>query len=195
MGKVINMIKNNASSALNQVKSSVDMNAVTGTLNNVKSSMNIPDIQIPDNVKNMASNINQFKVPDANGYIQPVKNKLSGLLSGVNLPSEVGGIKLPELPDMSSLTNMANSYLADTGIALKQGISFGDIKQAVTKSDFSNIIDFKLPDMPIDMNSIDHVADGTITSLDSFDLSQTQSEIDAMTSQYNMESIDISQFF
>lgn len=196
MGVIKNALKSGVTSSIGRIASDVKIDDITSKLNQAKSRLDIPEFQVPDSIKNLKPNVDfsQLKVPDAGTYIDPVKNKVTGMLSGVSLPSEIGGFQLPELPDMSSLTNMANSYLSGTGLSVKQGLNFNDIKYAVTKQDLTSVLDFNI-DMPIDMGSINHVGDGTITSLDSFDLSETQREIDAMTSQMNMDSIDISQYF
>lgn len=196
MGTVTSMLKRSAINSVSRLTGGADLEGVKNTLNQAKSRIDVPELKIPDNVKNMASKVKleNLKVPDANQYIQPVKDKVSGLLSGVSLPSEIGGVELPKLPDMSSVTNLANGYLKDTGFSLKEGINFNDVKYAVTKGDITSLLDFNI-DIPIDMGSINAVSDGTITSLDSFDMSETQREIDALTSQMDMESIDISAYF
>lgn len=196
MGTVKSMLKRSAINSVSRLTGGANLDGITNALNQAKSRIDVPELKIPDNVKNMASKVklDNLKVPDANQYIQPVKDKVGGLLSGVSLPSEMGGVELPQLPDMSSVTSVANGYLKGTGFSLKEGINFKDIKYAVTKGDITSVLDFNI-DMPIDMGSINHVSDGTISSLDSFDMSETQREIDALTSQMDMESIDISAYF
>ena len=197
MGGIKNTIKAGASNALNHITNSVNITDINTKLTDVQSKLDIPDLQVPDKIKNLKPNINfdKLKVPDANNYIQPVKDKLSSLTSNIELPAEVGGFKIPELPDMSSLTDKANGYLSDSGLSIKSGLNFSDIKNAVTKSDFSNLIEFKGLDIGIDPHSIQHVSDGTIKSLDTFDMSETQQQIDELTKEAGMEHIDISQFF
>lgn len=196
MGTVTSILKRSATNSVKKLATGAKLEGISSTLNQAKSRIDIPELKIPDNVKDMTSKVklDNLKVPDANQYIQPVKDKLSGLLSGVSLPSEIGGIELPQLPDMSSVTSMANSQLEGTGLSLKEGLKFNDIKYAVTKGDITSILNFNI-DMPIDVGSINSVSDSTITSLDSFDMAETQREIDALTSQMEMESIDISQYF
>lgn len=196
MGTIKNAIKNGVSSSIGRMTSGIKIDDITSKLNQAKSRLDIPEFQVPDSIKNLKPDIDfsQLKVPDAGKYMDPVKNKMTRMFSGVSLPSEIGGFQLPELPNLSSLTDMANNHLAGTGMSLKKGIDFNDIKYAVTKQDIMSLIDFNI-DMPIDMSSINHVSDGTITSLDSFDMTETQREIDAMTAEMNMESIDISQYF
>lgn len=197
MGGLKSTIKAGAFNALNHITSSINITDINTKLTDVQSKLDIPDLQVPDRIKNLKPDINldKLKVPDANNYIQPVKDKLANFTSAMNMPSEIGGFKMPEIPDMSSLTDKANSYISDTGLSIKSGLSFGDIKNAVTKSDFSNLIEFKNLDIGIDPHSIQHVSDGTIKSLDTFDMSETQQQIDELTKEAGMEHIDISQFF
>lgn len=197
MGGLKNTIKAGASNAWGHIKSNINIDDIGAKVTDIQSKLDIPELQVPDKIKNLKPNINfdSLKVPDANNYIQPVKDKLANFTASMNMPSEIGGFKMPELPDMSSLTDKANGYLSDSGLSIKSGLNFNDIKNAVTKSDFSNLIEFKNLDIGIDPHSIQHVSDGTIKSLDTFDMSETQQQIDELTKEAGMEHIDISQFF
>ena len=196
MGGIKDTIRSGANSAMAQIKSMNVDTAINSKLNSAGINFQIPNMEVPETLKNMEFKTDGLKVPDASKIVDPVKTRVTSAVSSINLPSEIGGFEIPKIPDMSEITTKANNYLKDTGFSLKSDISFDDIKKVVSKGDITSIINFDMMSQsPIDMHSIEAVGNGTITSLDSFDLSETQREMDELTKEFGIDSIDIYQYF
>jgi hypothetical protein len=188
MGFLKSTIKSGANNAINQIKN-VDM----GTkLNSALGSMGLemPKLDVPDVAKNMKLNIDPsaIKMPAGmDSYISPIASKL---MSGVKLPSEIGGVPLPQMPDLSSVSSEVDGYLSGMGLDTnKLGIrSVGEILKTPNLSELKQV-QFE---SPVDMNNLPDLT----SSLDDFSLEGTQSEIDKFTNQFpGVDSFDVSKYF
>ena len=188
MGFLKSTIKSGAYNAINQIKS-VDMGS---KLNSALGSMGLemPKLEMPEAAKNMKLDLDPsaLKMPAGmDSYISPIASKL---MSGVKLPSEIGGVPLPQMPDLSSVSSEVDGYLSGMGLDTnKLGIrSVGEILKAPNLSELKSV-QFE---SPVDMNNLPDLT----TSLDGFDMGETQSEIDKFTKQFSgIDNFDISKYF
>ena len=185
MGGITNLIKSGLGNSMNQLKSF----DVGGQVSSALNSMNIPvpDVKIPDDIK-LDVDLSDIKRPaGATSYISPLASKA---LSGVKLPSSIGGISLPELPDLSSVTSEVESALGGIGFDTK-ALGIRDVKDILKTPDLASLshVDFA---SPVDLNNmpdVDHI-------MDEVNVSDIQSQIDEITSSIpNAEGIDISKYF
>lgn len=188
MGSITNILKGQANNAMSQIKGMNVENEINSRLKSANIDFQLPDLEVPDSIKNFKLDVSSFKLPaGVDSYISPV---VSQLLSGIKLPSEIGGLSLPQLPDLSSISSKVDDYLSGLGLDTSK-LGIGDVSDILKEPDLSvlNNISFE---SPIDLNNMPELT----TSLDDFDLSGLQSEIDGMTSQIpEMDSIDISKYF
>ena len=199
MGNITSLIKSSASNSFNQLKSYDYKGKINQALDMSGIDLQIPDLEVPEQIKNFKPNFNtkDLKLPAGLGtYLSPIE---STILNNVKLPAEIGGVKLPELPDLSSVTSKVDEYLSGMGFDTeKLGIrSVEDILKtpdlsALNGGSLANLTNItSLPDITnsFDMNSI-------TSATDSFDMGSLQSQIDEMTKDMpGMESIDLSQYF
>lgn len=194
MGTITNLVKNSAKSSFNQLKSYDVKGKVNSALDMSGINLQIPDkVEVPDTVKNFKPNwdVKSIKLPaGVDSYLSPVA---SGLLSGVKLPAEIGGVKLPELPDLSSVSSKVDDYLSGMGLDTeKLGIrSVDEILKTPDLSALKGVGTVSTPDLSTAMQMPD-----LSSAMEGFDISSIQSQIDEITSTMpSMESIDISQYF
>lgn len=190
MGTITNLVKNSASKSFSQLKSYDVKGKVNSALDMSGINFSIPDsINVPDEIKNFKPNydIKSLKLPAGiDSYISPVASQF---LSGVKLPTEIGGVKLPELPDLSSVTSQVDGYLSGFGFDTKAlGIrSVEDILKEPDLSSLKNVTFESIPEVQMpDLTS----------SFNSLDVTGIQSDIDKITGSIpGMESFNISQYF
>ena len=187
MGGITSILKGGAKSAMNQVKSMDVMGQLNSGLSSV--GIDVPKLNMPDGVKNFKPSFNTdvIKLPaGVESYISPLA---SGLLSNAKLPSEFGGIQLPQLPDLSSVSSDINGYLSGIGLDTNQ-LGIRNIDDILKEPDLSSLKDVQF-ESPVDL---DNMPDLT-KSLDDFDMSGLQSQIDEITNQFPGVNIDISKYF
>lgn len=188
MGTITSLLKTGANSTLNRIRS-YDLN---DHLSGISDALKVPKIEMPNLENNMKLNIDPsaVKLPaGVTNYISPLTSKLTEI-TNVKLPSEINGVSLPTLPDLSSVSSEVDNALSKFGFDTdKLGIrSVGDILKEPDLSSLKNV-QFE---QPVDLNNLPDIT----SSLDDFDMSDTQSQIDSLTNSIpGMESIDISKYF
>lgn len=191
MGTITSLIKSSAKNSMSQLKSYDVKGKINSALDMSGIDFQIPDkIDVPDSVKNFKPNftVNELKLPAGiDSGLSPIAAKLA---SGIKLPSEVGGVPLPELPDLSSVTSEVNSFISGMGIDTNK-LGIRSVDEILKTPDFSAL------------KSVQSAAPPTITelpdltsSMEDFNIGDVQSQIDDITGKMpSMESIDISQYF
>lgn len=185
MGKITSFAKSNLSSMTSQLKSY----DVGSQLKKAADSAGIstPDFSgITSNLK-LDKSITDFKMPaGATNYISPVMSKA---LSQVKLPSEVYGVPIPQLPDLSSAISGIESLFSGIGINF-EGLGLRSISDILKTPDLASVA--KVPTTSIKLGDLPDVS----KAFDSFDMSGLQSEIDSVTKDIpGMSDIDISKYF
>lgn len=191
MGYIQNVIKGGVNSSIQSIKNANIMGHINSGVSSLGDSLGIPKTEIPDAIKNFKPNyaITDLNLPVANisSYISPVA---SGILSGIELPSELGGIPLPEMPDLSSVTEEVNGYISGFGIDTN-ALGIRSVSDILKNPDLTELKDVTFED-PVDL---DNMPDLT-KSLDAFNISEAQKDIDSLTSKIpGIESLDLSQYF
>ena len=191
MGKITNFLKGGATDMVNQVKS-ID---VSSQINSAISSTNLTSFKMPDidtseltkNIK-FGTKLSDVKLPGGmTNYISPVVTKMFG---NVKLPSEIGGISLPKLPDLSSVIPEVESFLSGIGFDTK-ALGIRSISDILKEPDLSSLKNVQF-DSRIDMNNLPDMS----KALDGFNIDSLQSDIDTLTSSIpEMKDIDISKYF
>lgn len=185
---ITSILKNGAKSAMNQVKSMDVMGQLNSGLSSV--GIEVPKLNVPDGVKNFKPNFNTdaIKLPAGiENYLSPVT---TGLLSGVKLPSEINGVQIPQLPDLSSVSTDLDSMLSGIGFDTNK-LGIRSVDDILKEPDLSALKSVQF-ELPIDLNNMPDLT----ASLDDFDMSEVQSQIDEITNQMpDMEKIDISKYF
>ncbi len=191
MGSITNMIKAGASQSLNQFKN-YDIN---GKISKAVESagINIPEVEMPEATKNIKLNIDPSVVKPPAGLtnrISPLVQKAASL-TGVKLPSEIGGVELPTMPDLSSVTSKVDEGLSKLGFDTN-ALGIRSVDDILKNPDFSSL--YSVPSIS-STPSVD-IPDVSDSIGDSIDMESLQSEIDKMYSDYpGMEKIDISKYF
>lgn len=192
MGTITKLIKSGASSAMSQIKNSVNIDSINSQLSAAGSSLQIPKLEMLEVMKNMKLNIDPsvLKMPAGiDNYISPVTKAISNA-AGVKLPSEINGVPLPQLPDLFSVSSELESHLSGLGFdADKLGIR--NISDILKEPDLSALKKVQFAS-PVDLNNMPDLTE----SFDGFDLSEVQSEIDKISKELpGVDSIDISKYF
>lgn len=192
MGSIKNMLKTGASQSLNQIKNydiGKDLKSAQSMvgLDNVQ----LPKFEMPEAAKQMKLDVDPsiMKLPaGVTNRISPVAMKAASL-AGVKLPSEIGGVPLPQMPDLSSMSSKVEESLSgfgfDTG---KLGIR--SVSDILKEPDLSSLANVKFETPPkVDMPDI-------TSAFDSFSMDGIQSEIDSMTAGIpGVDSINVSKYF
>ena len=188
MGSITNILKGQANNAISQLKGMNIENEINSRIKSANLDFELPKLEVPDSLKNVKLDVSSFKLPaGVDSYISPV---VSQLLSGIKLPSEIGGLSLPQLPDLSSVSSKVDDFLSGFGFDTNK-LGIRDIEDILQEPDLSALKNVTF-ESPIDLNNMPDLTQ----SLDDFDLSGLQSEIDGMTSQIpEMDNIDISKYF
>lgn len=192
MGTITSLLKGGATSAMNQIKNSVSVDKINSQLSAAGSGLQIPKVDMPESVKNMKLNIDPsiLQLPAGiDSYISPLASAAINA-SGLKLPSEINGVKLPQMPDLSSVSSEVNNALSGLGLDTnKLGIRSVDDILATPDLSALKSVDFT---SPVDLNSMPDLT----TAMDSVDIDGIQGEINNLTKDIpGMDSIDISKYF
>ena len=152
----------------------------------------MPEMKMPDATKDWKLNLDPSVIKPPAGmtnYFSPIAQKLASL-SGVKLPSEIGGVPLPTLPDLSSVSSKVDEFLSGFGFNTeKLGIrSVDDILKEPDLKSISNVPSLNT----VDPNNMPDIT----TAMDGFDIDGIQKEVNDMTSNIpGTDKIDISKYF
>lgn len=191
MGAIKNLIKTGANQSLNRLKNYDVGGKMTSAIESA--GFDIPKVEMPDQVKEMKLNIDPSIIKPPAGmtnYISPLLEK--GLsLTGVKLPSEIGGVELPTLPDLSSVSSKVDEYVSGLGIDT-EALGIRNVSDILKEPDLKSIT--KVPSTsPVDYNNLPDIN----SAMDGFNMDSIQSEIDSLTSQIPgaSSSFDLSKIF
>lgn len=188
MGYIQNVIKNGAANSIARFKNY----DVAGKMNSALDSFGIemPKLSMPEAAKEMKLDLDPsvIKMPaGVDNYISPIAAKLT---SGVKLPSELGGIPLPQMPDLSSVSSEVDGYLSGMGLDTNK-LGIRSVSDILKEPDLSSLKQVQF-ESPVDLDNMPDIT----KSLDDFNMQETQSEIDKFTSQIpGAGSFDISKYF
>lgn len=190
MGTITSLIKSSAKNSMSQLKSYDVKGKINSALDMSGIDLKIPDkIDMPDTIKNFKPNftVNELKLPAGiDSGLSPIAAKLA---SGIKLPSEIGGVPLPELPDLSSVTSEVNSFISGMGIDTNK-LGIRSVDEILKEPDLSALkaVQFETP-------KVADIPDLT-ASMEGLNIGDVQKQIDEITGEMpGMESIDISQYF
>lgn len=192
MGTITSLLKGGATSAMNQIKNSVSMDKINSQLSAAGSGLQIPKVDMPESVKSMKLNIDPsiLQLPAGiDSYISPLASVAINA-SGFKLPSEINGVKLPQMPDLSSVSSEVNNGLSGLGLNTN-ALGIRSVDEILATPDLSALknVDFA---SPVDLNNMPDLT----TVMDSVDIDGIQGEIDNLTKDIpGMDSIDISKYF
>lgn len=192
MGTITSLLKGGATSAMNQIKNSVSVDKINSQLSAAGSSLQIPKVDMPESVKNVKLNIDPsiLQLPAGiDNYISPLASAAINA-SGFKLPSEINGVKLPQMPDLSSVSSEVDNVLSGIGLDTnKLGIrSVDDILETPDLSALKSV-DFA---SPVDLNNMPDLT----KVMDGVNIDGIQGEINNLTKDIpGMDSIDISKYF
>ena len=190
MGSITNLIKSGASKSLSQFKNYDVGGKVDKALNSA--GIELPEVEMPDVAKEMKLNIDPSVIKPPEGLtnrISPLAQKAASL-SGVKLPSEIGRVKLPTMPDLSSVSSKVDEGLSKFGFDTEK-LGIRSVEDILKEPDFSSL--YSVPSV----NSTPNVDIPDVSkSLDEFDMGSIQSEIDKMSADFpGVDSIDLSKYF
>lgn len=188
MGGITSILKAGANNAMNTVKSYDYKGHINSALS--MAGVDMPKLEVPDAVKNWNFNIDPsiIKLPTGvDNYISPVA---STLLSHVNLPSELGSIPLPSLPDYSSVTSQVEGYLSGMGFSTS-ALGIRSIEDILKEPDITSLKAVQFAS-PVDLNNMPDIT----TIMDDVDIGGIQSQIDNVTQDFpQVGNFDISKYF
>lgn len=187
-------------SAVKSAVGSVNVGDVVGkaTSSMTKGMSNmIPKFEIPEAVKNWKPNIDKKVTlpPEIKEYIAPAKEAMSKIdLAGIG--SAIGGLQIPTLPtmpDISTITNEAESKLSSLGIDL----GFLDVSKITNvikaKDNPTALLKSLNLDIGADIPDVNSEMKGFQNNMDLYDPAEMQSELDKISAGtgYNIN-VDIS---
>ncbi len=173
-----------------QLKSTNVAGHINTAINNAGIDMQLPKVDLSEATKDWEFKFDPgiVKLPAGiDNYISPLAKQG---LSAIKLPSELGNIPLPTMPDLSSVSSKIDESLAGLGIDT-QKLGIRSVNDILKEPDLSALkkVDFA---QPVDL---DNMPDLT-KSLDGFDIGGLQSQIDGlMSTDPSLPDIDISQYF
>ncbi|MBO7452218.1 MAG: hypothetical protein J6U54_17970 [Clostridiales bacterium] len=190
MGLVKKLVKTGASAALDNVKSA----AISSAMNSNLASQGI------DKVRSMVAgqaqvpkiNVGDIKMPaGVDKYISPVADKVA---SHINIPTSFNGVslpKIPELPDLSSVSSEVGSKLSSIGLDTDK-LGIRSVDDILKNPDISAL---KASDLGHTPKVIDDFGDVT-KAMDQFDINAVQDQINGMTSKFpGVEKMDLTKYF
>lgn len=185
---VLSVIKGGVGSTLNQIKSSVNPGKVTSEITN-SLGIEMPNVSSKLNVK---FSDDAFKLPAGMDTYLPAG--LSGLTSNLKMPTEIAGIQLPELPDLSSVTSEVDTALTGIGFDTEK-LGIRNIDDILKSPDLASLKNVQF-ETPVDLNNMPDLAH----AMDGFDLSGAQSDLDSALSDVpedikkHIKGLNLSQF-
>ena len=189
MGEIKNIIKKGAINTMSSMKSYDLTSKLKST------GIPIPEmhkIEMPEAAKNMKLDIDPsvVKLPaGVTNYMSPLSS-FAASLTGVKLPSEIGGVPLPTLPDLSSMTSKVDEQLASLGISTKD-LGIRDVSDILKEPNIDSLKNVQF-ESPVDLNNMPDIT----KSLDGFQIGGVQGELDQMTKDVpGMDKIDLSKYF
>ena len=190
MGGITNLLKTGATNSFNTLKN----HNITGKINSAMNmaGIDIPKVEMPEATKEWKLDIDPTVIKPPAGmtdYFSPIAKKLTSL-TGFKLPSEIGGVPLPTLPDLSSVSSKVDEYLSSFGLDTKK-LGLGSVDDILKEPDLKSIA--KVPTYGgVDMNNLPDVN----SAMDGINFDSVQKEIDEMTGSIpGAEKIDISKYF
>lgn len=185
-------MKVGASQSLNSIKNydiSKDINSAKSMagLDNIQ----MPKFQMPEAAKQLKLDIDPsiMKLPaGVTNRISPVAMQAASL-AGVKLPSEIGGVSLPQMPDLSSMTSKVEESLSGIGFDTDK-LGIRSISDILKEPDLSSLANVKFETPPkVDIPDV-------TKAFDSFDMSGIQGDIDSMTEGIpGVDKIDVTKYF
>ena len=190
MGTVSSILKSGLNSAKSQFKSYDVEGQINSALSVAGSDLNIPKPKMPEAMKNMKLNIDPsvVKLPaGVDSYISPFASKL---ISNMKLPSEINGVQIPQMPDLSSVSLKVDEYLSGFGLDTNK-LGIRSVNDILKEPDLSSLKSVQF-ESPIDLNNMPDLT----KSLDSFDMGGLQGQINELTNGIpGMDKLDLSQYF
>lgn len=190
MGTITKLVRTGAGIAMNNFKSYDVEGQVNSALKLTGTNLQLPKVEMPEAAKNFKMNIDPsvIKLPaGVDSYISPLA---SGILSNLKLPSELGNIPLPTMPDLSSVTSKVDEYLSGFGFSTEK-LGIRSVSDILKEPDISSLKNVEWAS-PV---TIDNIPDLT-KSMDAFDIDSLQSQINGITGQMpEMDNIDLSKYF
>lgn len=125
-----------ASDVTNKVKSAIDESGVNAIKNNVK---------FGDKTLNDITSKANMKVPEGLTVDANMKNYIpkpvTDILGNVRLPSEIGGVAIPALPDLSAATSAIENFASGIGIdtSIFKDAGLGDISSMLKEPNMTSL--------------------------------------------------------
>lgn len=204
MGYITSLMKSGLSSSLNSIKSYDVAGQVKDSLGSV--GFSLPKIEVPEKFKDLKSNVDLGRIDTSllftdatksvktfagmDTFLSPVTSMLA---KGIDIPTEIGGVKLPTLPtlpDLSSATDGINEIMSSMNIDTnKLGIrSVSDILKA---PDLTSLADVEF-DYPVDLNNMPDLT----KSLGDFDVDGVKDSFNTIEGEIpDLDGFDISKYF
>lgn len=190
MGGITSLLKAGATSSLNRIKNYDVAGKATKQLDTLN--IDLPDLGIAEATKDWKLDIDPsvVKLPaGVSSYISPLAKQFAAG-TGLKLPSEINGVKLPEMPDLSSVTSKVDEFISGMGIDTEK-LGIRSVSDILAEPDLSALKSVEFS-QPVDLNNMPDLT----TVMDGFELGGLQSDIDSLTSGVKgMGNFDISQYF
>ena len=150
----------------------------------------VPKLDVPEGLKSYKPNFNaeSIKLPaGVDSYISPVVSKA---ISGFSLPTSIGGVSLPKMPDLSSVASEVDHKLSSLGFDTSK-LGIRSVNDILANPDLSALKNVEFAS-PVDLNNMPDLS----KAMDGFDLSEAQSQVDSiMNSIPSITGFDISKYF
>lgn len=172
MGKLTNFIK--AADIGGELKKLELGSSMKSYISDGMNSMGMPKLKVPDEVKNWKfdPDVNAIKLPaGVDTYISPIAAKA---ISGFEIPKELGGIPLPELPELPKLSSVipeVESFFSGLGFNAND-LGIRDIETILQNPDLSSLKSVQF-EVPVDINNMPDIN----SAFDEVDLSGIQNDI------------------
>lgn len=166
MGYISNQIKAgvngqlkqlNANEIASKVRTAIDERGIDPSKLQGIRELGAPVEAMKSQIKLGDTALNQLNPPA--GITNYIPKPVTDILGDVKLPTEIGGVPIPQLPDLSAATSSMENLVASFGIdtSIFKDLEIRDIASILQEPNLSSIT--KVPDIPIPTVEIPEAAD------------------------------------
>lgn len=188
MGYVTDMLKGGVNSAKNQIKS-YDIGG------HIKSGIESAGIQTPE----MPTRLKEWKAPKMEtgriklpaGVDTYIPAAFADKMPRLDIPSEINGVQLPQLPDLSSVSSELDKNLLGIGFDTNK-LGIRSVDEILKEPDLTSLKSVQF-ESPVDLNNMPDLT----TSMDEFDIDELTSKFDSLTADVptSIDEFDLSKYF
>lgn len=190
MSYISDQIKSSVVNQLNSINAADIQGKAQAAIDSVGINAKVPELKVPEQIKSKVklgdTTLNSLKLPA--GVTNYIPKVAMDYLGDIRLPSEIGGIPLPKLPDLSSVTSEIQGLLSGVGIDTNK-LGIRDVSSILKEPNLSSLKDVNVPTI-----SADGTIEDAIKAMDGFSVPGLSGDIKE-ASNYIPELNDLTKYF